>query len=135
MEESLTVCRCFRISALVPLLHKQPDESGEHGGEGGKDERRTLGLAHFEKGFGDIVVNVARFVEFHQRKGHDKTDDRPLPAPDNPIHPSRNLPQESRLTSCLRQGYDGHIRVRVPFPAGPAQVTTGHIALRRVCPP
>ena len=72
---------------LVPLLNEEPDEGGQHGGEGGEDERSAPGLAHFEKRLRDVVVNVARFVEFHQCKRYDKPDYRPLRAPDNPEHP------------------------------------------------
>jgi hypothetical protein len=62
----------------VPLLDQQPDQTGKHSGKCRKLQRRASRLPDFEIGSGNVVVNMAALLKFHQHKGHDETDRRPF---------------------------------------------------------
>ena len=47
-------------------------------------------LSYLECGFGNVVVNMAGFEEFHEGKGDDKADHRPFEASQSEVeHPGK----------------------------------------------
>ena len=70
---------------LIQALHQQPDQPREDAGKNGEDNGGAPRVPAFELRDGDIIVNVTRLEQYHQKKRHHEANDAPFQCPKNGI--------------------------------------------------
>jgi hypothetical protein len=70
---------------LIQALHQQPDQPREDARKDGEGNGSAPRVAAFELRDRDVVVNVTRLEQYHQKKRHHEANDAPFQGPKNGV--------------------------------------------------